>query len=141
LIMRLKKEEFEPNFIGDYVIRMIDMTIEELKGVPSMIDRSFFYSAQDNTDGDLFSSEKLLILKTIKDIRELILKHDTVTQQKKLTEAVNMVEKEVRSGLFNSLIMDAMLSFLEKEKSLKIQVAILNNLKSKLGDDVLEGNK
>jgi len=37
--------------------------------------------------------------------------------------------------------MDAMLSFLEKEKSLKIEVAIFNNLKSKLGDDTREGNK
>ena len=64
-----------------------------------------------------------------------------VIEQKKLTEAVNMVENEAKLGLYNSLIMDAMLSFLEKEKLLKTQIAILNSLKSKLGDEVREGNK
>lgn len=141
LIMRIKKEEFEPNFVGDYVIRIIDMTIKELKKVPSVIDKTFFYDHNGDLENNLFSSEQLLIYKTIKEIKDLIVKHDTVIDQKKLTEAINMVEKEVELGLYNSLIMDAMLSLLEKEKSLKIEIAIFNRLKSKLGDVAHEGNK
>ncbi|MCB2292641.1 hypothetical protein LGK95_03705 [Clostridium algoriphilum] len=141
LIMRIKKEEFEPNFVGDYVIRIIDMTMEELKKVPSVIDKSFFYSENGDMEDNLFSSERLLIFKTIKEIKDLIVKHDTSIDKKKLTEAVNMIEKEAKLGLYNSLIMDAMLSFLEKEKSLKIEIAIFNKLKNKLGADACEGNK
>ncbi len=141
LIMRVKKEEFEPDFVGDYVIRIIDMTIEELKKAPIVIDKSIFYSEKDKFCDNLFSDEELLLLKTIKEIKQLIVKHDTVIDQKKLTEAINMVEKEAKLGLYNSLIIDAMLLFLDKEKSLKIQIAILNKLKSKLGDEDRECNK
>ena len=73
LIMRLKKEEFEPDFVGDYVIRTIDMTIEELKRVPPVIDKSFFYSEKDNACDNLFSSEETLLLKTIKEIKNIII--------------------------------------------------------------------
>ena len=141
LIMRIKKEEFEPNFVSDYVIRIIDMTINELKKVPSVIDKSFFYDQNADVSDNLFSSEQLLIYKTIGEIKDLIIKNETVIDQKKLTEAINMVEKEAKLGLYNSLIMDAMLSLLEKEKSLKIEIAIFNRLKSKLGDVAHEGNK
>ncbi|MBU3160813.1 TetR/AcrR family transcriptional regulator [Clostridium frigoris] len=141
LIMRIKKEEFEPSFVSDYVIRIIEMTINELKKVPVVIEKSFFYSENGDASDKLFLSEQLLIYKTIGEIKDLILRHDTIIEQKKLTEAINMVEKEAELGLYDSLIMDAMLSLLEKEKSLKIQIAIFNKLKSKLGDDTREGNK
>ena len=78
LIMRIKQEEFEPDFVSDYVIRMIDMTINNLKKVPSVINKSFFYDKIGDASDNLVSSEQLLIYKTIGEIKDLILKHDKI---------------------------------------------------------------
>ncbi|MBN7577023.1 TetR/AcrR family transcriptional regulator [Clostridium sp. 2-1] len=136
LIMRIKNEKFEPDFVGDYVIRMIDITIEKLKGIKPMIDKSVIYCLEDNVDDNLYSSEKALFLETIKKLKELIQKDAALVRQNKLIEATNKLEQEAKAGLYDSLMMDALLSFLEKEKALKAEVSILNNLKNKLGDDV-----
>ncbi len=136
LIMRIKNEKFEPDFVGDYIIRMIDITIEKLKGIKPMIDKSVIYYLEDNVDDNLYSSEKALFLETIKKLKELIQKDAALVRQNKLIEATNKLEQEAKAGLYDSLMMDALLSFLEKEKVLKAEVSILNNLKNKLEDDV-----
>ncbi|OOM73418.1 TetR/AcrR family transcriptional regulator [Clostridium sp. BL-8] len=136
LIMRIKNEKFEPDFVGDYIIRMIDITIENLKGIKPMIDKSVIYYLEDNVDDNLYSSEKALFLETIKKLKELIQKDAALVRQNKLIEATNKLEEEAKAGLYDSLMMDALLSFLEKEKVLKAEVSILNNLKNKLGDDI-----
>ena len=136
LIMHIKNEKFEPDFVGDYIIRMIDLTIENLKGIPPMIDKSVIYYLEDNVDDNLNSSEKVLFFETIKKLKELIQKDVVLVRQNKLIEAANKLEEEAKAGLYDSLMMDALLSFLEKEKALKAEVSILNSLKNKLGDDV-----
>lgn len=136
LIMRLKNEKFEPDFVGDYIMRIIDITIEKLKDIQPMIDKSTLYYLEDNAENNLYSSEKALFLETIKKLKELIQKDGALIRQNKLIEAANKLEEEAKAGLFDSLLMDAFLSFLEKEKVLKAEVSILNNLKNKLKDDV-----
>ena len=136
LIMHIKNEKFEPYFVGDYIIRMIDLTIENLKGIRPMIDKSVIYYLEDNVDDNLNSSEKVLFFETIKKLKELIQKDVVLVRQNKLIEAANKLEEEAKAGLYDSLMMDALLSFLEKEKVLKAEVSILNSLKNKLGDDV-----
>lgn len=136
LIMRIKNEKFEPDFVGDYIIRIIDIIIEKLKGAKPMIDKSIIYYLEDNIEDKLYLTEKALFFKTIKQLKELIEKDATLVKQNKLIEAVNKLEEEAKAGLYNSLMMDALLSFLEKERILKAEVSILNNLKNKLGDDV-----
>ena len=136
LIMRIKNKKFEPDFVVDYIIRMIDITIEKLKGIKPMIDKSVIYYFEDNVEDNLYSSEKTLFFETIKKLKELIQNDAALVIQNKLIEATNKIEQEAKAGLYNSLMMDALLSFLEKEKVLKAEVSILYNLKNKLGDDV-----
>jgi AcrR family transcriptional regulator len=133
LITSIKNEKFKPDFVGDYIIRMIDITIEALKGVQPMIEKSIIYYIEDNVEDNLYSSEDALFFETIKKLKELIKTDAALIRQNKLIEAVNKLEEEAKAGLYDSLMMDALLSFLEKEKALKAEVSILNKLKNKLG--------
>lgn len=136
LITRLKNEKFKPDFVGDYIIRMLDMTIDKLKDSITMIDKSTIYFLEEDEEKSLQSSEKAMFFNTIENIKEIIKKKEGLNNQSKLIEAVDKLEEEAKKGLFDSLMMDALLAFLEKEKTLKAQVVILNNLKNKLGDEI-----
>lgn len=136
LITRLKNEKFKPDFVGDYIIRMVDMTIDKLKHCEPIIDKSTMYFLEGNEEESLQSSEKAMFFNTIENIKEIIKKEETLNNQSKLIEAVDKLEEEAEKGLFDSLMMDALLAFLEKEKKLKGEVITLNNLKNKLGDEI-----
>ncbi|SHI93952.1 transcriptional regulator, TetR family [Clostridium cavendishii DSM 21758] len=136
LIMRLKDEKFEADFVGEYVIRVIDINIEKLKDKEPMIKKTDIYFLVDDVENKLYSAEKALFLEKIKNLKEIIKKDDNLINQKKLIEAVNKLQEEAKTESYNSLMMDALLAFLEKEKSLKEEVSILNNLKNKLGDEI-----
>lgn len=136
LITRLKNEKFKPDFVGDYIIRMVDMTIDKLKDSVPMIDKATIYFLEEIEGQSLQASEKAMFFNTIENIKEIIKMKTGLNNQSKLIEAIDKLEEEAKKDLFDSLMMDALLAFLEKEKTLKAQVIILNNLKNKLGDEV-----
>lgn len=136
LITRLKNEKFKQDFVGDYIIRMVDMTIDKLKDYTPMINKATMYFLEGNEKESFQSSEKAMFFNTIENIKEIIKKEGTLNNQSKFIEAVDKLEEEAKKGLFDSLMMEALLAFLEKEKILKAQVTILNNLRNKLGDEI-----
>ncbi|MFR3072674.1 MAG: hypothetical protein ACLTK8_07725, partial [Paeniclostridium sp.] len=60
-------------------------------------------------------------------------------KNEKLSEAVVKIEEEFNLGNYNSLTMDAMIAYLEKQESIKEYTKKLNRLTSKLGDDIRGG--
>jgi AcrR family transcriptional regulator len=133
LINRFNHREFHRDFVGDYIIRNIDITIDNIKYVSPMIHKSTIYITEENEDNKPHSSEEALFYDTIKKLREHIEKDTTHLRQKKLIQAVNKLEEEANTGSYDSFMMEAMLSYLQNEKTLKAEVAVLNNLKNKLG--------
>lgn len=123
-IIRNKKENIETEFIANFIMNTLDITFNSKKGQMPLIEKGFFYfkNEDENVHHELLFERKLL------DLKEIIT-GSSINEKSKLLEAVEMVSIEFNLGRFESLTMDAMLAYLEKEEIIKEEVNVLYYLK------------
>jgi AcrR family transcriptional regulator len=135
LIKRLNKKYMDKDYIFEVTLRQLELNIENLKHNKCIITENILYTAEkDNElkkDADLHER----FLETTKDIKAKI-ENDNLN--KKLNEAILKVEQEYKFKNYNSLMMDAMIAYLEKEQALKIEIDKLKSIKLQLGDDSID---
>ena len=132
LITRIHEKKLEKDFVADYIIRTLEIHIKNLKDNVPIIEKNIFFEGEIEKDNS-YSSEKALFFHGVKNIKELINNNYDLKGQKRLMQAVNNIEKEAQSEGYDSLIMDAMICFLEKESILKAEARIIYKLKNKIG--------
>jgi AcrR family transcriptional regulator len=135
LAMKTNKRNISEEYIFEFITRQIDLNIENLKCTKSMISENIFYSIDEIGENTYKDSIKDIFINVVCSIKEYI----KLNENKKLSEAIIKIEDEFNLGNYNSLTMDAMIAYLEKQDSLKDYAAKLGRLTSKLGDDIING--
>ena len=135
LVMKINKRNISVDYIFEFINKQINLNIENLKQNKSTINKNIFYSIDEIGESNYKDSIKDAFLNVLYSIKECI----KLDKNEKLSEAVVKIEKEFNLGNYNSLTMDAMIAYLEKQESLKEYTKKLNRLTSKLGDDIRSG--
>lgn len=135
LIKRLNKKYMDEDYIFEITLRQVELNIENLKHNNCMITENILYTFEEDNESKIENDLHESFLETIKDIKTKI-QNDNLN--KKLNEAILEVEKEYNLKNYNSLMMDAMIAYLEKEQSLKIEIDKLKSIKLQLGDDSID---
>lgn len=133
LITRINKKEIDKDYIFDFTLRQLDLNIENLKHNKCMISENIFYTVEKDNELKIEIDLHERFLEIIKDIK---LKIENDSLNKKLKEAISKVEEEYKLKNYNSLMIDAMIAYLEKEEALKIEIDELKSIKYQLGDDI-----
>lgn len=123
--------EIDRMLVVEFTIRQLDINIEFLKNNKNLIDKKQIYISTINEE----SEECKLVEKRFFEILDELKIEVKCNSNKKLYEATLKIEEEGKEKKYKSLIMDAMIGYLEKEDSIKQKVYILNNLRDNLGDD------
>ncbi|MDK2584403.1 TetR/AcrR family transcriptional regulator [Romboutsia sedimentorum] len=135
LIKRLNKKYMDKDYIFEVTLRQLELNIENLKHNKCIITENILYTVEKGNelkkDADLHER----FLETAKDIKAKI-ENDNLN--KRLNEAILEVEQEYKLKNYNSLMMDAMIAYLEKEQALKIEIDKLKSIKFQLGDDTID---
>ncbi|WP_042272576.1 TetR/AcrR family transcriptional regulator [[Clostridium] dakarense] len=132
LITRLNKKELDEDYIVDFTLRQLDLNVENLKNNECMITENIFYTVKKDDELKIENDLHERLLEAIEDIK---FKIENDNLNKKLKEAILKVEQEHKLNNYNSLMMDAMIAYLEKEETLKKEIDKLKNIKYQLGDD------
>lgn len=135
LVMKINKRNISVDYIFEFINKQINLNIENLKQNKSTINKNIFYSIDEIGESNYKDSIKDVFLNVLYSIKECI----KLDKNEKLSEAVVKIEKEFNLGNYNSLTMDAMIAYLEKQESIKEYTKKLNRLTSKLGDDIRSG--
>ncbi|WP_270646591.1 TetR/AcrR family transcriptional regulator [Paeniclostridium hominis] len=135
LVMKINKRNISVDYIFEFINKQINLNIENLKQNKSTINKNIFYSIDEIGESNYKNSIKDVFLNVLYSIKECI----KLDKNEKLSEAVVKIEKEFNLGNYNSLTMDAMIAYLEKQESIKEYTKKLNRLTSKLGDDIRSG--
>ena len=133
--MKINKRNISVDYIFEFINKQINLNIENLKQNKSTINKNIFYSIDEIGESNYKDSIKDVFLNVLYSIKECI----KLDKNEKLSEAVVKIEKEFNLGNYNSLTMDAMIAYLEKQESIKEYTKKLNRLTSKLGDDIRSG--
>lgn len=136
LVMRMNKRHLSIEYIFEFIIRQIDININYLKTNKSIISESIFYTIDEIGENNYENVLKNTSIHVISSIKELISSND---ENKKLYNAINKIEEEFNLGNYDSLIMDAMIAYLEKQLFLQKHTNKLSRILSKLGDDIKGG--
>lgn len=135
LVMKINKRNISVDYIFEFINKQINLNIENLKQNKSTINKNIFYSIDEIGESNYKDSIKDVFLNVLYSIKECI----KLDKNEKLSEAVVKIEEEFNLGNYNSLTMDAMIAYLEKQESIKEYTKKLNRLTSKLGDDIRSG--
>ncbi|MBC8631500.1 TetR/AcrR family transcriptional regulator [[Eubacterium] tenue] len=135
LVMKINKRNISVDYIFEFINKQINLNIENLKQNKSTINKNIFYSIDEIGESNYKDSIKDVFLNVLYSIKECI----KLDKNEKLSEAVVKIEKEFNLGNYNSLTMDSMIAYLEKQESIKEYTKKLNRLTSKLGDDIRSG--
>lgn len=136
LVMRMNKRHLSIEYIFEFIIRQIDININHLKTNKSIISESIFYTIDEIGENNYENVLKNTSIHVISSIKELISSND---ENEKLYNAINKIEEEFNLGNYDSLIMDAMIAYLEKQLFLQKHTNKLSRILSKLGDDIKGG--
>lgn len=136
LVMRMNKRHLSIEYIFEFIIRQIDININYLKTNKSIISESIFYTIDEIGENNYENVLKNTSIHVISSIKELI---SSNSENEKLYDAINKIEEEFNLGNYDSLIMDAMIAYLEKQLFLQKHTNKLSRLLSKLGDDIKGG--
>lgn len=136
LVMRMNKRHLNIEYIFEFIIRQIDININYLKTNKSIISESIFYTIDEIGENNYENVLKNTSIHVISSIKELISSNG---ENEKLYDAINKIEEEFNLGNYDSLIMDAMIAYLEKQLFLQKHTNKLSRLLSKLGDDIKGG--
>ncbi|MDK2562166.1 TetR/AcrR family transcriptional regulator [Romboutsia sedimentorum] len=135
LIKRLNKKYMDEDYIFEITLRQVELNIENLKHNKYMITENILYTVEEDNESKKNNDLHESFLETTKDIKAKI-ENDNLN--KKLNEAILEVEQEYNFKNYNSLMMDAMIAYLEKEQALKIEIDKLKSIKLQLGDDSVD---
>ena len=136
LVMRMNKRHLSIEYIFEFIIRQIDININYLKTNKSIISESIFYTIDEIGENNYENVLKNTSIHVISSIKELISSNG---ENEKLYDAINKIEEEFNLGNYDSLIMDAMIAYLEKQLFLQKHTNKLSRLLSKFGDDIKGG--
>lgn len=135
-IIHIQKREVNVYFIAEFTIQILDLVVESINNLNPLIEKSMFL--YDQEDEAYFSiHNKSLFFKTIQDIEELIKTDTSLLENPKLLEAIKKLYIEEKNQQYDSLIMDAMITYLEKEDILRPKVLLLNSIKNQLKKETL----
>ncbi|HBE8489592.1 TPA: TetR/AcrR family transcriptional regulator [Clostridioides difficile] len=135
-IIHVQKREINVYFIAKFTIQILDLVVENMDNLNPLIEKSMFLHKQE--DEVYFSlHNKSLFFKTIQDIEELIKTDTSLLENPKLLEAIKKLYVEGKNQQYDSLIMDAMITYLEKEDTLRPKVLLLNSIKNQLKKETL----
>ncbi|MFL8800151.1 MULTISPECIES: TetR/AcrR family transcriptional regulator [unclassified Clostridioides] len=135
-IIHIQKREVNVYFIAEFTIQILDLVVENINNLNPLIEKSMFLYEQE--DEAYFSiHNKSLFFKTIQDIEELIKTDTSLLENPKLLEATKKLYIEEKNQQYDSLIMDAMITYLEKEDILRPKVLLLNSIKNQLKKETL----
>lgn len=135
LIKRLNKKYIDKDYIFEVTLRQLELNIENLKHNKCIITENILYTVEKDNELKIDTDLHERFLETTKDIKAKI-ENDNLN--KKLNEAILEVEQEYKLKNYNSLMMDAMIAYLEKEQALKIEIDKLKSIKFQLGDDTID---
>ena len=135
LVMKINKRNISVDYIFEFINKQINLNLENLTQNKSTINKNIFYSIDEIGESNYKDSIKDAFLNVLYSIKECI----KLDKNEKLSEAVVKIEEEFNLGNYNSLTMDAMIAYLEKQESIKEYTKKLNRLTSKLGDDIRSG--
>lgn len=135
LIKRLNKKYMDKDYIFEITLRQVELNIENLKHNKCMITENILYTVEEDNESKKDNDLHERFLETTKDIKAKI-ENDNLN--KKLNEAILEVEQEYKFKNYNSLMMDAMIAYLEKEQALNIEIDKLKSIKLQLGDDSID---
>lgn len=135
LIKRLNKKYMDEDYIFEVTLRQIELNIENLKHNKCIITENILYTVEKDNELKIDTDLHERFLETAKDIKAKI-ENDNLN--KRLNEAILEVEQEYKLKNYNSLMMDAMIAYLEKEQALKIEIDKLKSIKFQLGDDTID---
>lgn len=128
-IIRMRKEEIEPEFIAEFIIEMIEVIINTKKKREPMIREGFFYfeniEAIEFIEKEKLFERRLLIIKEIIELNDINLKD-------KLLEAIEVINIEFNEKRYDSLTIEAMIAFLEKEESIYKEVRALDYIRNQV---------
>lgn len=135
LVMKINKRNISEEYIFEFITRQIDLNIENLKCNKSIINETIFYSIDKIGDSNYKDSIKNVFINVVHSMKDYI----NLNKNEKLYEAIIKIEDEFNLGNYNSLTMDAMIAYLEKQEPIREYAAKLSRLTAKLGDDIKDG--
>lgn len=116
-IIRMKKKDISPNFISEFIIDTLDEIIKS-KEKAFFTKESIFYIQDEKiktSDKDETIKNELLEIKNK-------IEKSNINNKSKALEALDYITKELSEKRYDSLMLDAMFSYLEKETILKQDV-------------------
>lgn len=116
-IIRMKKKDISPNFISEFIIDTLDEIIKN-KEKAFFTKESIFYIQDEKiktSDKDETIKNELLEIKNK-------IEKSNINNKSKALEALDYITKELSEKRYDSLMLDAMFSYLEKETILKQDV-------------------
>ncbi|MGL5642877.1 MAG: TetR/AcrR family transcriptional regulator [Paraclostridium sp.] len=135
LVMKINKRNISEEYIFEFITRQIDLNIENLKCNKSIINETIFYSIDKIGESNYKDSIKNVFINVVHSIKDYI----KLNENNKLYDAIIKIEDEFNLGNYNSLTMDAMIAYLEKQEPIREYAAKLSRLTAKLGDDIKDG--
>lgn len=129
--MRRNNEKIDKNIIIEFVFRQLRLNVENLKNHKCIIYRELFLCSELIANEDNTKSQREEFYEIIEKVKIII------KDNKKSYEAICKIEEEGRLNNYNSLTMDAMLAYLEKQVLLKDEISKLYDLRNKFGDDIV----
>lgn len=136
LVMKMNKRHLSIEYIFEFIIRQINININYLRNNKGIISESIVYTIDEIGENNYENVLKKTSINVINTIKELILSN---SENKKLYDAINKIEEEFNLCNYDSLVMDAMIAYLEKQLFLQKHTNKLSRLLSKLGDDIKGG--
>ena len=133
ILMRNNKQHFDPDFVGDFILNIIENTLNNKK---VFMSKDILNGVEGYESKLTYKDYENYFYQRLSEMKDIINKNSELENKSRLLKAIDEIEIQANSNNFNSLIMDAMIAYLATERSLTDKIDSLNRIKDKLGDDI-----
>lgn len=134
ILTRYNKRNFEPNFIGDFILNIIESSSNTLNNKKVFMNKEILYGLEGIKSNLTYKDYEKYFYEKLNETKEIINNNKKIENKAKLLKAIDEINKEAINKNYNSLTMDAMIAFLGTERNLSDKVDSLSQVKEKLGD-------
>ena len=135
ILKRNNKQNFDPDFVGDFILNIVENTLNNKK---VFMSKEILYGLEGYENKLTYKDYENYFYQRLNEVKDIVNKNSEIENKNKFLKAIDEIEIQASSNNYHSLIMDAMIAFLATERSLTDKVDALNRIKDKLGDDINE---
>lgn len=138
ILTRNSKQNFDPNFIGDFILNIIESSSNTLNNKKVFMNKEILYGLEGTNNHLTYEDYEKYFYERLNETKEIINNNNKIENKEKLLKAIDEIHKEAINKNYNSLTMDAMIAFLGTERSLSHKVDSLSIIRERLGEGIDE---